>query len=545
MRTLRHPTELDPSSDWHLLRIYGIYRILVALSILVLLTLSHPVVPATPSVRLYSAVAAVYAALCILSQLITRLQTGRPATQALIAIFIDIVCLAMLEHTSQSESGQLALLQIVAVAAGGILLGSRMSYFLAAMASLANLYESILDFWLYDDIAAHWTRAGYLGMSLFGTVFFTRQIASRLRQSEALAQRQAIDLANLEELNRQIIQRMRTGIIVADRTGRIRMMNDAATLMFGHQDDGLDTPLGRLSHELQARLRDWEKNRTVTHRPFRAIAGGVEVVANFTALDPSESSDILIFLDDHTRLSQQAQQLKLASLGSLTASIAHEIRNPLGAASHAAQLMAESDDLRTDDRKLSDIIYKNCVRMNAVVENVLQLSRGGPSRQELMPLNEWTKQFIDDFKHSRPTDDVIDFSGDPRAGLFRSDSSQMQQVFSNLFENGLRHSKKNSGIASLKVRTRLNETTQQPYVDILDQGGGVPENVADRIFEPFFTSEKTGTGLGLYIARELCEANQARLDYLPEPGGSCFRITFSHPDKQPAIIYSEIRAPSA
>lgn len=543
---MRREQPADPynHSDWHLLRIYGIYRILVSLSILILLTLTHPVVPPSPSVRLYSAMAAVYATLCILSQLITRLQTGRPGTQALIAIIIDIVCLAILEHTSQNDSGQLALLQIVAVAAGGILLGGRMAYFMAAMASLANLYESILDFWLYEDVATNWTKAGYMGMSLFGTVFFTRQMASRLRYSEELAQRQAIDLANLEELNRQIIQRMRTGIIVSERSGRIRMMNDAARVMFNNGNDPHPGTLPELSGELQTRLDEWEKDRVLSQRPFRPTNGNMEVIANFTALDTSEKSDILIFLDDHTRLSQRAQQLKLASLGSLTASIAHEIRNPLGAASHAAQLMAESADLGREDRKLSGIIYKNCVRMNAVVENVLQLSRGGPSRQELMRLNEWISQFIDDFMHARPKEDRIEFSPDSRAGLFRADSSQMQQVFSNLFENGLRYTKQQAGVGLLRVRTRLNDSTRQPCVEILDQGGGIPDHLADRIFEPFFTSEKTGTGLGLYIARELCEANQARLDYLPEPGGSCFRVTFAHPDKQQTPQLSDTRTVS-
>lgn len=521
--------------DSQLLRIYSIYRVLLASSILVFFIAGNNR-SGDASVRTYFAIAIVYLGLCILTALITRTRLGRARVQAFIAFLIDIVVLTALQYAQSAKSTELTLLQVVAVAAGSIILRGRMPYFLAALASLSILAEDVALRWLHDQTdSADVSRAGFMGMSMFATAFFAQQLANRLRESEALAEKQAGDLASLEELNHHIIQRMRTGIIVVNAREEIIMINDSCWKMFNMPALGKSSPLEQLSPELQQQLATWRQNNLIRGKPFRACTNGPDVIANFTPLETGNLSDVLIFVDDNTRMAQQAQQLKLASLGGLTASIAHEIRNPLGAISHAAQLLGESGDLSSTDARLADIIQKHSLRMNKVIENVLQLSRRRPTQPERSDLCGWMRELIQEYKTSNARECDIELRCQRDVIAFCADHSQMQQVLNNLIQNGLRYSEKQTGTSSLQLNVGITLQGEQPYVDVIDRGPGISPDQADKVFEPFYTSEKTGTGLGLYIARELCEANQARLDYIPIRSGSCFRVTFAHPGRNMAV----------
>lgn len=521
--------------DWQLLRIYSIYRVLLASSILVFFLIGSNT-SGDHSARSYFAIATAYLGLCILTAVITRTRLGRPRVQAFIAFLIDMSVLTGLQYAQSGKSADLSLLQVVAVAAGSIILRGRMPYFLAALASLTILAQDVALRWLDQRLgSSDVTRAGLMGMSMFATAFFAQQLANRLRESEALAEKQAGDLASLEELNHHIIQRMRTGIIVVNAKDEIVMINDSCWRMFNMPALAKHSPLEQLSLELQQQLSSWRQNSLVRGKPFRAVVNGPDVIANFTPLETGNLSDVLIFVDDNTRMAQQAQQLKLASLGGLTASIAHEIRNPLGAISHAAQLLGESSELSGGDMRLADIIQKNSLRMNRVIENVLQLSRRRPTQPELTDLCGWVRELAQDYKSGNSQECEIEVRCQRNVIEFRADLSQMQQVFHNLIQNGLRYSEKQTGKATLQLNVGVTLQTEQPYVDVVDRGPGITPEQADKIFEPFYTSEKTGTGLGLYIARELCEANQARLDYIPIRSGSCFRVTFAHPGRNMAV----------
>ena len=221
-------------------------------------------------------------------------------------------------------------------------------------------------------------------------------------------------------------------------------------------------------------------------------------------------------LEKTAQTTQKAQQLKLASLGRLTASIAHEIRNPLGAISHAAQLLNESEQISGADKRLLTIIEQHCHRVNNIIETILQLSRRQKSTPQLINLKDWLDSFIDEFIQT-PV-------------LIRFDTDQLYQVVYNMVNNAFRYSAKNKH-NTIEMMADVDNINQLPYLEIYDLGPGVAEDNQKNLFEPFFTTEKHGTGLGLYLARELCEANQAHLDYIPQPEGACFRITFSHPNR--------------
>ncbi len=243
---------------------------------------------------------------------------------------------------------------------------------------------------------------------------------------------------------------------------------------------------------------------------------------------------ILVFIEDMSKITQQAQQMKLASLGRLTAGIAHEIRNPLGAISHAAQLMEESPHLDKGDLQMLDIIRRHSRRVNGIVENVLDLSRRRTANADLIDVSDWLKEFKSDYLQTQEesADSIIDLSLAPNVPPARFDKSQIEQVLVNLCDNGLRYSQQQTGQRRIEIRAGATVDGERAYLDVRDSGPGISQEHQGSVFEPFFTTDKSGTGLGLYLARELCEANQAHLSLVDDnQPGCCFRITFAHPGR--------------
>jgi two-component system sensor histidine kinase PilS (NtrC family) len=255
-------------------------------------------------------------------------------------------------------------------------------------------------------------------------------------------------------------------------------------------------------------------------RSITTSAIGPVLRPGFIPLARGSHRHTLVFLDDLSQISQQAQQLKLAALGRLTAGIAHEIRNPLGAISHAAQLLLESEELTAADRRLNQIIHDQSRRMNLVIENVLQLSRRRQTEPQLLDLKQWLEAFVVNLRDELTAGQSVHM--DIGAGVLSTqmDAEQLQQVMSNLVQNGLRYSGQLHEHAQVWLRLFQAPYSELPTLDVLDDGPGVAEEHLAKIFEPFFTTESKGTGLGLYLSRELCEG-----------GGSCMRMTFAHPFK--------------
>jgi two-component system, NtrC family, sensor histidine kinase PilS len=253
---------------------------------------------------------------------------------------------------------------------------------------------------------------------------------------------------------------------------------------------------------------------------------------HFAPLGGSAPGPTLIFLEDTSLLAERVQQSKLAALGRLSASIAHEIRNPVGAMSHAAQLLAESPNLGPDDHRLTDIIRKNSERVSTIINNVLQLSKREATKPARLLLGDWLDQFLAEFSETMqvPMEQIAvqEESGDLEV---RFDPSHLRQVVWNLCDNAIKYGEPRNGF---RVEIKLARLTPsyRPYLEVADRGPGIEPSVADRIFEPFFTGRKGGTGLGLFIARELCQLNRAVLLYEPRDGdGSVFRIVFSDPQR--------------
>lgn len=521
-----------------LLKVYTIYRIFLCIALLatfVFTTNISLVGGLKPNQFLYATM--IYLAVNLFG-LVAILPKKKPFnSQQLFANFLfDIAAVIVITDASNGVDSGLGILLVVIVAAGSIVLRSQLAALIAAIASIAIIADTARLIGSGSLETSGFVSAGLLGMTFFITSLLIQNLATRIRNAQVLADERASDVLRLQSLNQQIVQRMRTGIIVSDQHGNIQLCNAAA--------DEFLTPVN-ISHGpknsslvilpplLMKKFHQWKLTPQLKSAPFRTTDTGREINASFSALSNDKDKDTLIFLEDNRRLSQRAQQMKLASLGRLTASIAHEIRNPLSAVSHAAQLLDESEMLDGADKKLSAIIQNHSKRMNNVIENVLDLSRRNAPNPEKIALKNWLQHFINEFEqeNGQPFDIAIIESGQTTEVTF--DSSQLTQIITNLTQNGLRYSFQKNGVAALTYSIHPNTDTLLPVLDIIDEGPGISESEQEHLFEPFYTTETKGTGLGLYISRELCEANEARLDYLRDNNNkSCFRISFPHPDRR-------------
>jgi len=457
-----------------------------------------------------------------------------------VSILLDILIIHGLLVSGSGITNSMANLVIVSVAAGNIMTSGRMGIFYAALATLSSLAIALWATLEQGRSADEVVRAGSLGIVYFVTAAALQYIAIRLRRSEILANSRARSLAELEQINQQIIQRMRTGILVLDHKGQIRLMNAAAGEMlagYSVSTQQAETTTGApvLPASLLAEFKSWLLHSQQDVAPLRTTSSSLPIQTTFAHLDQNTGELVLVFLEDTSRVTQQAQQMKLASLGQLTASIAHEIRNPLGVISHAAQLLNESPNMDTADQKMLTIIHRHSKRVNVIIENVLGVSRRETPAAEPIDLQPWLEQFRDDFLQTHSQYEPVFIRLQVQPGVrpkARFDISQLEQILINLCDNSLRYSQLHSGEAKIKMVTGIAADGARAYLDVKDYGPGIAKEDASSVFEPFFTTDKNGTGLGLYLAKELCEANQAHLSLIDtERSGCCFRIMFAHPGR--------------
>lgn len=513
------------------LQVYTIYRIVVSSFLLGLFLLkSSDVFLGQKNPELYHWCAFIYFFSSISFYFINKKFQQIYRFLVELQVFIEIILITLLMHASGGIATGLGMLMAVSATTACLLVERGSSLVFAAIAATAVLSEAFYLSLTGETRSDYITQAGLLGATYFATSLFALLTARRLKQSELEAEITSADLANMERLNETIIQFMKTGVIVVDQQRRIQFINTAAWELLEMPEQIQGEQLSTISRELDNTVKNWKQTgHNLTQ--FRQSSTGPKINIKLSNIN-EQNQYTLIFLEDTSPMTQQAQNLKLASLGRLTASIAHEIRNPLGAMSHAAQLLEESPELNQSDKKLVDMIQKNSIRVNAIIENVMQLSQRQKSEAQNVYLSRFIHSICDELRKSHNGPLEFDINIEPEELVIQFDISQLQQVVINLAQNGLRYSQEKSGKAVLSFVAAINYKTQQAFLDIIDKGEGIPPEMVQNIFEPFFTTSSTGTGLGLYISKELCEANRAQLDYIPVPaGGSCFRITFGR-DKE-------------
>jgi len=449
-------------------------------------------------------------------------------TQVVIQAAADILTITVLMHASGGIESGIGMLLIVNVTASSIFLSKQNAYFISSVASLAVLGEQFTADYLLLGEVINYPKAGILGVLLFSSAIIASTLSTRSRESQALASQTTAELADLEKLNEHIIKNMRTGIVVVLPNGRIYMANEAAEFLLGNRKLDGRPHLSKISPALYKRLQLWMKTPNLEQLPLKQEQGLAELQPGMSKLDENRSnSETIIFLEDAAQLNQRFQEVKLASLGRLTASIAHEIRNPLGAINHAAQLLNETLE-EPANIKLSNIINTQVQRLNHTIENILQLSRQNSSNRESINLYSWLDSFKTEFCTSQalqPDQLLIDIT--PKSTDILFDVSHLHQVIWNLCSNAVAHSNKDKSQITIRLQGGVTLESRQPFLDIIDNGNGIDPDLVHQIFDPFFTTSSAGTGLGLYITKEMVESNRAKIRYMALPkGGSCFRITF-------------------
>jgi len=454
-----------------------------------------------------------------------------PVKLTLLSVLIDIVTITTLMHASGGVRSGLGMLLIISIATGSAVVGGQMAKLFAAMATLAILSEQVIAGLDVPLGTPSFTHAGLLGASFFATAILAHHLARRQRETEVLAAQRGVDLANMAQLTEYIIQRMQTGIIVVDKDFAVRLMNESAHQLLGVPLEQSVHSLDQLPEPLSRQLTNWRFN-AAEGQPFHGAAMSTEVLPRFAHLGQSQNSGALVFLEDTAATIQQAQQLKLASLGRLTASIAHEIRNPLAAINHASQLLDESEEIGGGDKRLLEIIQNHAQRVNTIIRNVMQLSRRDPSNPQRFDLTTWLEGYVKELKQIHALkDDQVSIDNIKDELMIRIDPDQLRMIMDNLCQNAIRHGADNAEPhISLSIGTSLE--TQRPYIEVVDNGPGISDTVAEHLFEPFYTTAQHGTGLGLYLSRELAECNQAHLACLTAEGRGHFRLTFADPRRR-------------
>jgi two-component system sensor histidine kinase PilS (NtrC family) len=508
---------------------FNLYRLLEAVVYLALvfspmavdwIRISHP--------DLGISVALVYCAMAIILLISTDRMRRRLSASIGLALTLDTLAASLVLFSISGGHSSIPMMLMVNVGVGALLLPFRQSLLLAALAAVGVIAPPLFNYFVGFSADRSILEASLFGFAYLAVAALCAHLGRQMRETEALAEQRGLDLLNLEQVNDLIIRRMKTGVLLVDDANHILRINESAWHLIGNPSPN-QRDLGQVAPELSRRLYHWRHSGRIDQNPVALAADVPEVIPRFSRMAPNDDTHILIFLDDTSLLSRRAEEMTLASLGRLSASIAHEIRNPLAAIRYSAQLLAESEEMNEEDRRLVEIVNNHCTRANEVIENILQLSRRERSRPESIDLNAWALAFVEEYKQSN------DLGNDNLRAITQNrqieamvDPQHLQQVVWNLVQNAIRYGREPGSIARVVVVARMATDKGPPVLEVVDRGPGIPAKVAAQIFDPFFTTSEDGTGLGLYLARQMCESSQATLEYVPVAGGgACFRITLS------------------
>ncbi len=470
------------------------------------------------------AAASIYLIASLILLLLSRITDIHPRLLTAIGLSLDLAAFSSALLTMDGGESGIAMFMVFNIGAGALILAPGVGLGFAATAAMALFGEYFFNRLFNESGARTAAETIMFSVTYLGTALLCQQLRKQMNVSEALAEQRGEELANLSELNELVIRRMRTGALVVDASHRIRLCNEAAWGLLGSPSpDRRD--LSDVAPMLHQSLWHWRQGRGEVPKALTLFEGAPEVLPRFVALSVGDKM-FLIFLEDSRIYSGRAEELTLATLGRLSASIAHEIRNPLAAISYSAQLLEESQVLPETDRRLLEIIHSQCQRMNGIVQNILGLARQERAQTESLELTNFSNQFVEEYRTNHPLEtDILQAVNTGRSVMAMVDPQHLHQVITILVHNALTYGREPGKPAKVTVAVRTDNPRGAPLIEVIDRGPGIPAKVAEQIFSPFFTTSEHGTGLGLYIAKQLCEANQCLLSVEPVPGGgSCFRI---------------------
>ncbi len=529
------PLQSSLRPNWRGLRFFNAYRLVVASLLLGV----HAFLQAkrstdfftTQSFDLFAILAAVYALLALVMFAIDELRLGGFSPRLQVGLTLDLIFLALLGALDGSPINNLHVLMAVNLSYASLLLGGRESLAYAALGSLLLLVMNFWDHHLGIDLSVSFTHTGLNGMVLFAVAILASSLAKRANANQLLAEQRRIDLANETQLNRLILEQSHEGVIVVDENQRIRYANPAATRLLRIPftqiaEHTLSRPrLVAINSDLSEALNAWrltpDNDLSEVH-----IAHPAHLHIRLRPLTIDPLGPIAVFIEDDAYLMEKHQQEKLAAMGRLTASIAHEIRNPLSAIGQAGQLLEETA-VSAQDKQMLGIVRSQVMRINQLVENVLTTAKRKQPQAERIALAPWLNDLLERYRSYAKLDGIqIDLTAEPNLCAL-IDPAHLEQILTILLDNARQHGKPSVGSPRIRIDAQAFGAQNRPRIEIRDNGQGVPEAMRHRLFEPFFSTHAQGHGLGLFIARELAEANHLSLNYHHDiQGERCFRLTF-------------------
>ena len=520
-----------PEELWRSISLFNLYRLVLAsLAVFLVGTFGDALSLGSSNLPLFFHTSIMYVVLVLISQMAIKLRQPRFGLQLAFQVGTDIVCVTVLSHASGGIPSGLGMLLLVSLAAAGLISRGKITLFFAALASIAVLLQHSYMVLTQDAAVAQYLQAGLLSVAYFVIAWLAHTLAKYSTASEKLAALRGVDLANMAEANRLVIQDMPDGVLVIDERGVVRQCNPSAERLLGYVFPVVgNVTLEECSPLLAGQFATWRQSLGLKPEVLRLPGTHHRARVRFLPVQRDEFWGAVVFLEDMQRVQAQAQQIKLAALGRLTANIAHEVRNPLTSISYATELLQEGSHDPAQAR-LFQIILDNAARLNRIVQDVMRLNQRDRVQAEPLLLSDILTVFVAGLcQTERVAPDIFYIEAAPGC-VINFDRGHFDQILWNLCCNALRYCRKQSGSVQLLVRRTVEGGA---VLEIVDDGHGVAPDAVQQLFEPFFTTASGGTGLGLYIARELCEANGAELEYVPQhAGGARFRVVFGGRDER-------------
>jgi two-component system sensor histidine kinase PilS (NtrC family) len=496
-------------SRWESLRYYSLYRLVLAAG---LVLVGHAFLSVPEGLSLWTTVVGAYFVAAVLLLYFQRRSWLSFYWVLNLQIIIDVVVLTTLMYISGGNRGGISYLIMVVVAAGGLLGEGRLVYFYAALATIGVLLvQGFRILYSGGDASSELGAVGLLSIGFFAVATVARLLAHRALQNEQLAYQRGSALTRQILVNERIIADLHDGVLVVSEEGAIRQINPEAEALLGPLAQS-GQALAKVSPSLVAALAEDARE---------AVVGDDGARVRLRVRSTGDAGDRVIFLEDLEQIEREAQQIKLAALGRLTGGIAHEIRNPLAAISHAGELLAEEKRAEMQVR-LVRIILDNTRRIDRMVADVLELGRRDRVTAESIRLEGFVRAFLEESCNFGGLEPGLVSYEIPEEVAVRFDRIHLQQILWNLVGNARRYCSGTPGAIRIEAAYRKDGRVT---VDVRDDGPGMGSEIRSRIFEPFFTTDSKGTGLGLYIARELAQANDAELELCETSPGAHFCLT--------------------
>lgn len=516
-------------TDWYALRLLNLFRLFLLVMFAAALYIPDTFeVLGSRSPAVFKYTLLLWSALALCFYCTMRLQRPILELQLYLQVYFDIICLVTLMYASGGVQSNLGVLLLVQIAIIANFVRPRFVVLFAAIAT-AITFSAELFAQLTDNKVAHLTESAMLGASLFAVAIVTTILVNRQTQKHLDTETQRLSTNELRVLREKIIEEIDSGVLHIDNQDNVQLINSQANRLLDSRSQSLPQHLAMFSPVLWQSLQQWRANPNAAVSAIEDTSLSVNILPHYL---PLNEEGLLIRIDDNTEITRHLQELKQVSLGRMTSSIAHEIRNPLGAIVNAVQLLEESNNLNESDKNLLQIAQKHSKRINKIIEEVMQFSRSSDTHRESVVVGDFLADFQQRFVlQNNISDDQLQINSLHHIEC-HFDLNHLDQILWNICSNALIHNDKQT--TKIIIHSYHNNEGHS-LLDICDNGGGIKKEGREFLFEPFYTTD-SGTGLGLYICRELCVSNDASLEYIPVSSGACFRIEMNRSDTHRTAI---------